>query len=1753
MNAHSVAYRILLLIIALTLALSIMALPTRTSQAMASGISDFYVPTSSGQIMAIFIDNDNTNSSGGVLIDQNLGIHYVIGLTAYMDNTVVYYDHWENGYNFNPVTLTGADEAYSGNQGDVLNFISYSVPISRSPAPGETIAECDPRSSNPSGTTTNCYDGRDHLFITGGAAATLTVWPESVGTAYALSWALYPTKPFETNHTIPVGKNLAGSPSYYLDFTKTYVIVQSTEDGNLVTIDDPETGGVEVSVTLNKGEVTQLYSIWSGTTVTATYPVQTLYLAGEFHGTGDGALELRGYTSIPTNLWTNEYFNPVNGRTGGNSTDLYIYNPGSAQTVNWQDLTGSGSFSISAGGTLAYSDALAANHKVPNDSGVRLTAVNKFNVIGAADTEAGSYEWGFNLIPSNLLADEYYLGWAPGTTDSPAGHNCSPVWVTATQNNTSISVDYSPVDGTYDGTYILDQLESIRIYDPDHDNTGMNLVANGSFAAAWGEAGIDEDGVACSSGTSNLDLGYTVVPYLDEYSEIVLNLDKTSDPSLILNQAGQQVEFTLVVSTDEDEVRYVDVVDLLPASWQYVDDSTTITFPDDSTLSGNDADPTSIVGQHMTWDLNARIPAHKTLTIVYKAVTTTPPGGISINKATATGELGTRVFTAMGNAAVNISDIQMVKDSNVTGLVKAGDLIDYTLTLTNASLLPHNQIVVRDPLPAGTSYVANSTVASGKVLGTYLDQFAVRAYNNSNGTFPWSSSWNEGGAESGNNPINGLIQITSGTGLLQFHDTGTPPRDYSLTRVANISGATRATLSFTYSEAGTLESADAFHVDVSDGSTWHTVLTMSDDFTGPFTASYNISGWTNANTQVRFVANGYGDTGEYLYLDNVSIQFDKTTTKDNITGGTYSDLLNGIPENLVVNGDAFTLPGGGTMTVTYRVQVKSPLDLGLMSIANEAYSSNADDPRESKGSVADALDVIDVSLEGALSDVTPEIGSTVTFTLTVANPAGFQAANNLTVTDIVPTGFTYLPGTITGGTSRNDSNPTGTGLTWTIASLAADSNAVLTYQATTLGSGMYDNYVEITAYNQYDFDSRAGNGQQSPDEDDDVTILIELIAAPALNVTTITDLSEVDGAGDVINYTVSVENIGNVRLAGITVNDPDVSYTYLSGDTNLDGWLDITETWVYTGSYVVTQAEMDAGGTIHSVVTADSVESPPDTTVNDVSIIQNPELNVTTSTDVTDVDSVGDVIHYTVSVYNTGNTSLTGVIVNDLDVNLTYQSGDTDLDGELDVTEIWVYAGSYTVTQADMDAGGTIHTMVTADTNESQLDTFETDITISTNPEFNVTTTTDVTEVDGAGDVIVYTVRVENTGDASLHNITVNDPDLTLTYQSGDSDLDGVLDVTETWIYTGSYTITQAEMDAGGMIHSVVTATSTDIPSDTYAMDVTIVQTPDILITLSADPTSVDEAGDVIDYTLTVENTGNLTLTGITLVDTPDLTWTLTGDTDLDGNLDVGETWTYSASHTVTQAEINAGDPIHLQTDVDSVQTGLETGAVDVLVVNAIPVTVEDSYDLHWSDTGLNITADIGVLANDSDANFNPLSVELVSGVTNGILDLEVDGAFTYTPTPGYYGPGDSFTYRVFDGLDYSDQATVTINFTNTLPAGLADEYSTTVNLTLSMNASTGLLHNDGDADGDPITVELVTGPAPAEGSLDELNSDGSFTFTPADGFTGDATFTYRLHDGLEYSDPIMVTIHVGSPRYFLPIIRRPAIYKYFLPINVRE
>ena len=82
--------------------------------------------------------------------------------------------------------------------------------------------------------------------------------------------------------------------------------------------------------------------------------------------------------------------------------------------------------------------------------------------------------------------------------------------------------------------------------------------------------------------------------------------------------------------------------------------------------------------------------------------------------------------------------------------------------------------------------------------------------------------------------------------------------------------------------------------------------------------------------------------------------------------------------------------------------------------------------------------------------------------------------------------------------------------------------------------------------------------------------------------------------------------------------------------------------------------------------------------------------------------------------------------------------------------------------------------------------------------------------------------------------------------------------------------------------------------------------------------------------------------------------------------------------------------------------------------VNTAPVAADDSYTTARGSFQLTVAAP-GVLANDSDAGGHPLTAVEVSGVGHGVLALNANGSFTYTPTPGYAGP-DSFTYKANDG-----------------------------------------------------------------------------------------------------------------------------------------
>jgi VCBS repeat-containing protein len=193
-----------------------------------------------------------------------------------------------------------------------------------------------------------------------------------------------------------------------------------------------------------------------------------------------------------------------------------------------------------------------------------------------------------------------------------------------------------------------------------------------------------------------------------------------------------------------------------------------------------------------------------------------------------------------------------------------------------------------------------------------------------------------------------------------------------------------------------------------------------------------------------------------------------------------------------------------------------------------------------------------------------------------------------------------------------------------------------------------------------------------------------------------------------------------------------------------------------------------------------------------------------------------------------------------------------------------------------------------------------------------------------------------------------------------------------------------------------------------------------------------------------------------------------------------------------------------------------------LLTLNTTPVAADDTYSVA-EDTTLLVAAP-GLLDNDSDADGNPLTAVLVSGPAHGALTLHADGSFLYTPATDFHGL-DHFTYRASDGVADSTEATVTITVTpvNDAPAVVDDTYSVAEDTTLLV-AAPGLLANDSDVDGDPFTVEQVSGPA--HGTL-TVSADGSFFYTPAADFYGVDHFTYRTSDGGATSPAATVTIAV--------------------------
>ena len=199
--------------------------------------------------------------------------------------------------------------------------------------------------------------------------------------------------------------------------------------------------------------------------------------------------------------------------------------------------------------------------------------------------------------------------------------------------------------------------------------------------------------------------------------------------------------------------------------------------------------------------------------------------------------------------------------------------------------------------------------------------------------------------------------------------------------------------------------------------------------------------------------------------------------------------------------------------------------------------------------------------------------------------------------------------------------------------------------------------------------------------------------------------------------------------------------------------------------------------------------------------------------------------------------------------------------------------------------------------------------------------------------------------------------------------------------------------------------------------------------------------------------------------------------------------------------------------------TALATATIDV--VDAAPVANNDVFTTRAGDT-LIVSAANGLLANDTDPG-GTVTATSFSSPAHGSLSVSLDGSLTYVPDAGFTGV-DTFSYFISDGAQ-TTLAVATIDVADKAPVAAADYYRVGENATLTVGSARGLLANDFDPDGDPITATSFS--SPLHGSL-SVSLDGSLTYTPDVNYVGTDSFSYFISDGSLQSSAV-VTLEVGE------------------------
>ncbi len=311
------------------------------------------------------------------------------------------------------------------------------------------------------------------------------------------------------------------------------------------------------------------------------------------------------------------------------------------------------------------------------------------------------------------------------------------------------------------------------------------------------------------------------------------------------------------------------------------------------------------------------------------------------------------------------------------------------------------------------------------------------------------------------------------------------------------------------------------------------------------------------------------------------------------------------------------------------------------TVSGREYDPNPDNNTDT---ATETPQYADLEVVKQVSDATPNVGDTITYTITLTN-LGADTATGVTLLDQVPAGLQFVSAQPSQGTYT-----AGTGV-WDVGTVDTVYPRTLTIQAIVLApsSGTpqpQTNTASVRTSDQYD-----------PDPDNNTDSVTETPKYADLKVEKVVDDAR-PNVGDTITFTVTLSNLGKDTATDVTIADTlPVGLAFLSATPAQGSYDEGTGIWdvgslASLGSTTLTITALVVSGVAQTNVAsvASANEFDPDKTNNTASVTETPlsaELSVTKGV-VSATPVVGDTVTYTIVVHNAGPDAAVNTIASDV-------------------------------------------------------------------------------------------------------------------------------------------------------------------------------------------------------------------------------------------------------------------------------------------------------------------------------------------------------------------------------------------------------------------------------------------------------------------------------------------------------------------------